>query len=845
MKKLTCVAVAPIVGVMALVASAASSAEFRPISIRVPARCGPGPAGAPAEVSVPFARGALRPEEIGRLTVVAPDGDAVPTQTRIVWTWPDGTVRWLFVTFEAEAGQGRYTLARGQPPQLKPILQEDGQAIVIDTGPTVMRLPNSGPGWFDSIAVRNAGGKLVDIVRGSEAADLVITAADGTKYRSRLARDQRVTIEDNGGVCARVCLEGKCRSSDGEALFDYIVRWQAFRGRSHFLATITWINATDNAGERVRDLRVMVPYTFRPEGIVIGCESGVYDAPFMAGNFYFVLQEDHDQYWAKRRHTDGRTLNLATGGANGQRCPGWLYVERPERGFGIYVPQFWQEYPNELTAEEGQITVGLWPERANRYLSHKPILPAHSDPRTRYRHTKYWPLLPHPYLAFFSAEDNCLDVPQGVAKTQRIVLHVSAGENDESGFETKYWGGSLLPVRAHLDPEYVASTGVFGRIMASNPKRFPKEERMMAEAFGWLNRHIDVRKCYGKFDYGDFQYMVPSTAYLTCTGKWAPMQEMPREGYWHNNERDPVRGILLHYFRTGEAAAFALARIAAQHAFDVDLRHHPNWGMYTHSYGHCYRALGTGGEPDHAWLLGLLDWACVSGDPVLRGWILRCGERLARMNPEAFAKTDLRTTSMELHMMASFYRYTGDEKYRTVARRVAEILRDAQLDTGLWMPYLGQPERKHYISMAFVSHTLMALADYIDATGDERLLPVLQKGTDAYCGAGESKWSPGEIGLVMPALDTLWRRTGDAKYADFARRVYAYLCAKQCLADDPLVRGEFWPQWGAKNRADAKGRAARPPQFLNQARPITPATVLAYGITGLRTIAEASRNQRH
>ena len=86
--------------------------------------------------------------------------------------------------------------------------------------------------------------------------------------------------------------------------------------------------------------------------------------------------------------------------------------------------------------------------------------------------------------------------------------------------------------------------------------------------------------------------LTSSTTYLTCTGKWKAKQEMPREGYWHNNERDTLRGILLHYFRTGDTRAFDLAAIAAQHAFDVDIRHHPHCGMYTHSYGHCYGALG-------------------------------------------------------------------------------------------------------------------------------------------------------------------------------------------------------------------------------------------------------------
>jgi len=788
-------------------------------------------------VSVPFAEGKLLPGVADSLVVFGPKGAPVPTQTRVVWKWLDGSVRWLFVTFDATAGPGQYMLRQNDRPALKPILSENGDELILSTGAATLRLRRDRPGWFQSIAAPDADGKVIEIMGGDDRADMVITRADGRRYRSRLARSPRVVVEENGPVRASVRCEGSCLNEEGQKLFDYIVRWEAFRGRSQFVMTTTWVNRTDSLGERVRDLRISFPYSFEPTRIVTGCERGVYDAPFVKGNSYFVLQEDHDQYWAKRTHTDGRVLNLATGGANGKRCPGWLYVENDSHSVGVHVPQFWQECPNELTAEAGKLTVGLWPERANEYLSSKVILPPHADPKTRYRHTKYWPILPHPYLAFYSKEDRCLDVPQGVAKTQRIVLDVWAGAGATHTFEHKCWKRSLLPVRGQLDPAYVADTGVFGRITAHDAKRFPKAERMLAEAFGWLDRHVDVCECYGKFDYGGFRYMTPSTTYLTCTGKWKAKQEMPREGYWHNNERDTLRGVLLHYFRTGDTRAFDLAAIAAQHAFDVDIRHHPHYGMYTHSYGHCYRALGIGGASDHAWLLGMLEWACVSGDPVMRDWVLRCGQRLVSYAPKRFARTDLRSTSMQLHMMSTFYRYTGDEKYLKNARAVAEALRDQQMPNGLWMAYLSQPKRKHYMAMAFANHTLLALADYLEASGDERLLPVLTRAVDGYCDLGKDQWYPAEVGLIAPALDLLWRKTRDPKYVAWARRLYDLLCREQCLATDPMMRGEFWPDW-IVNQLAGKPRPGRPPQFANQARPLAPSTVLAYGTAALSMLAE-------
>jgi citrate synthase len=58
------------------------------------------------------------------------------------------------------------------------------------------------------------------------------------------------------------------------------------------------------------------------------------------------------------------------------------------------VPRFWEEYPNEITVkvshgaprDAGELTVGLWPERANAHLSSKPLLPPNDnpDPKLRY-----------------------------------------------------------------------------------------------------------------------------------------------------------------------------------------------------------------------------------------------------------------------------------------------------------------------------------------------------------------------------------------------------------------------------------------------------------------------------
>ena len=276
-----------------------------------------------------------------------------------------------------------------------------------------------------------------------------------------------------------------------------------------------------------------------------------------------------------------------------------------------------------------------------------------------------------------------------MAKTQQIALSVWAGRGSATAFERKWWSRSLQPVRGHLDPAYATSTQALGPLAPRNLVAFAEFEPLFDESFGWLNRHIDQMKCYGKFDYGDFKYFTAATDYMCLPGgKWGEMGEMPREGYWHNNERDALLGLLLYYYRTADAEAWDRCEIVARHLLDVDLAHYPHWGMWTHTYGHCYLALDEAGAPDHSWLLGTLVWASLKGDPVAWDWVTRCGERLRSLNLN-FEQVDARTGAVYLHMMCQFHSYTRDAKYLEAAKAPAAAFLKLQNSDGSWPAYMG------------------------------------------------------------------------------------------------------------------------------------------------------------
>jgi hypothetical protein len=61
----------------------------------------------------------------------------------------------------------------------------------------------------------------------------------------------------------------------------------------------------------------------------------------------------------------------------------------------------------------------------------------------------------------------------------------------------------------------------------------------------------------------------------------------------------------LYYLRSGKQEAWELCKIMARHILDIDISHYPRWGMYTHTYGHCYLGINICGNPDHCMVFGL------------------------------------------------------------------------------------------------------------------------------------------------------------------------------------------------------------------------------------------------
>jgi hypothetical protein len=141
-----------------------------------------------AETALPFAQGALPAAGLDKLLVC--DGESrIRPQTRVTAKWPDGSVKWLHLSFPADlpGNEGKdFFLSRdgGEPNAVLPALRVDAPLRTVDTGALKAVLaPRGADRLFDALSgPASLGGNGI---QGP------LISSGGTDYRIRLEEDWR------------------------------------------------------------------------------------------------------------------------------------------------------------------------------------------------------------------------------------------------------------------------------------------------------------------------------------------------------------------------------------------------------------------------------------------------------------------------------------------------------------------------------------------------------------------------------------------------------------------------------------------------------------------------------
>lgn len=597
----------------------------------------------PCRIAVPFAHGTLTD---GSRFVVTDGEHPVPTQVTVTARWPDSSVKWLLADFLADLPGNRGAsfcwrtdgVAAPTPPAPAEARAE-GNAVVLESGVASLRLGGAGarsPFAGLSYGALNLGpGEVRGPIWVDEAGAEWEAAVDERGWR----------VLQAGPVHATVEATGRHRRADGDSLMDFCLRCHAFAGKPWFQIDYRLINREDTPQVILKGLFLEVRPRRPPA-----------DARTALGISNYGTRVRQAEAGQRLHHCITAEQILYEGNEQAPEVhygTFWADWSTPAGGLCVSLYQAQQNFPKALTTDGTGIAIWLYPDTG-------------------------------PSL--------CLR--QGVARTQRLLLHLHAGGEPhlhEVGVRSLQF---QMPDRPALEPEIYRAAGVFEPVWVATPVR-------RIEAF--LVDSADARaRGYGLLNWGDG----PDASYTNQgRGHGKPV--------WTNNEYDLPHAAMLQFARTGERRMLDYLLVTAEHQMDVDVCHfspdpYRDGGQIIHSAHH----VSGGVTPSHEWVEGLLDLYHVTGNPDALDAALGIGRNLLRqLERPAFrqpAGSSARETGWALRALAALFRETGDDAWLRPAASIVEQFRDWQRQYGAWLaPYTDHTLARVPFMIAVAASSLM------------------------------------------------------------------------------------------------------------------------------------------
>jgi hypothetical protein len=465
----------------------------------------------PVRTGVPFARGRLKRETAIRVT--APDGKEVPTQTKLMGTWMDGSVKWLLVDFLADVpayGHAFYRLEAvpGKTAASAPIATQQGDRFRVDTGIMKREFTTA------------KGGKILGLF---SADDLWWETGDGKRYEFQLAGDGAgVIIEENGPLRAVVKATGWYYAAGSAAPIAMgELRAEFLRGQkfSRLFHTVTY------AGDPWRDTLGGYGIRFRMSDRPAKQVSVELDGKVLSQRDRLDLQQVDEDLAIVRHAKD----TIATG----RRATGAASLTTDDGDIVVNHRDLWRLHPKKIEADAAtaSLTFHYWPKDAGAM-----------DWRPR---EDSW--LPS------SGSIHTLAV--GVSRTHEFVI----AENAEPDLAK---AARLFdePVLAVVPPRYLCATDALLHLQPYDPERVPALEQIISETLDSYLLQQELHGWYGEWKYGS----LPNT-YLKPENRWADFGR-----YAHIlNEQDICHTPWLAFLRSGDRKYFKFAEANTRHLLEV------------------------------------------------------------------------------------------------------------------------------------------------------------------------------------------------------------------------------------------------------------------------------------
>jgi len=705
-------------------------------------------------------------------------GKRVPCQShQLGLCWPDGSLRWVLLQFQASAPSGAtvvYTL-RVEPDAPDPVprqsvtITETDKAVEVVTGPmriTVsrhdFRLPDlllvrdgsaSADRYlpvFDSTRLElvadrerltldefNVTGRKTNDLAGYGTADTGPVrwgrSQRGIDYSPMLTGPVNITVEEDGPMRAVLRIERAADKKEGDVGF--VARIYAYAGRRYLRVELTlesyeqFIAVPPQAicnSKHIRKMVYRVKLAHAVDAVEFGGSKG---AVKVKGEASSALRQLEPGTFSVR-DAAGSIL------AEGDRAPGWITATCGRHTVTLAAKWFWETAPKALgyDAKAAELALELWPGAA----------PGPGYP-----------------------------IPAGRVKTYEFMVGV-----DTPGPQLSAMARAEL--RAYPDPEYVTSTGATHRFVPLADHRFST----YAEYVRKTCESAASARLYGDIDFGD-------QIGWSADKRWNGYHGVTHEWF-------------LFYLASGEPELFRIAEQETWHSMDVDTQH---WGYqpgcreaeYARMHDHICPAPIQGGIK--VWNFGEVDYYFMTGrrrvlESLVRNarFLLNCG------GVSGHGYVPERSTSLPFLHLAYMYEAVGDEAaltraYPNAMKPAAGRFRGDSIGEEQSKAYLatlkeindyfnGVYDRGEYVRSSFMaSYPAEAFHRYYALTGDEtaangilkaaRFLYndlIIPTGIPMYAavppGDVNHAWMPWCDGVEGPAA-LAYLVSGDARFLDW------------------------------------------------------------------------------
>lgn len=496
-------------------------------------------------VAVPFAKGELLADT--PLCLTGPAGESLPTQTKILKLWSDGSLKWLLVDAAVSIAAGSSLSCRLIPAsEAFPVYSP---AIAITSGADTWQI-DTGCGIFilDARTFRPFTAVLrqgVDLL-GSSGSSCTLSV----DRRDDLAPViDAVELEDHGPLHAIIRLTGRFSLPEVATGVRFVCRLHFFAGSMAVKIEYTLHNPQsaahpgglwdlgDSGSLLFRELALIFPFA---SGSVTGCscvpETGL-AALETAGNLSIYQQSSGGEYWQSPNHRSRHGMAVLSGRgyvveADGEQVATGLRATPLVRcagakggGVAATLPNFWKEFPKEIAADASQLRIALFPAR-----------------------------FPDGH-----------ELQGGEQKTTVVALDFAAGH------DPLLW--ALATLQSIVPPEAYRKTGIFSDLPGDDDliDQFASPAQILAkrevvDEYGWRNfgdLHADHEAVFHK-------------------------GEQPFISHY-NNQYDFSAGAWRKFFASGDPCWHDLAADMGHHLLDIDIYHTEldreeyNHGLFWHT----------------------------------------------------------------------------------------------------------------------------------------------------------------------------------------------------------------------------------------------------------------------